>query len=68
MNAASPGVSLPQVQELPPILLKTPTRPSGLSHLGKTCGAVFTITDVHFIPSLQNNETREKGVFTGFSY
>ena len=68
MNAASPGVSLPQVQELPPILLKTPTRSPGLRNLHTTCGAVFTITDVHFIPTLQNNETREKGVFTGFSY
>jgi hypothetical protein len=29
---------------------------------------VFTTTDVQFIPSLQNNETRETGVFTGFSY
>ena len=29
---------------------------------------VFTIAGVHFIPSLQNNETREKGVFTGFCY
>ena len=65
VNAASPGVSLPQVQELPPILLKTPTRPSDLRHLHTACGAVFTIAG---IPSLQNNETRETEVFTGFSY
>ncbi|KUG14954.1 hypothetical protein ASZ90_015393 [hydrocarbon metagenome] len=29
---------------------------------------VFNTTDEHFIPSLQNNETRETGVFTGFCY
>jgi len=66
---SSPSVSLGTARELMEYLMQRNGMKQPPVLLQVTCTIlVFNTTDEHFIPSLQNNETRETGVFTGFCY